>query len=42
MSNPRNIVPKLSLAVAILDALGTVAVAEKHVDPAFANIFRQH
>ena len=38
MSNPRNIFTKISVAVAIVIALGTAAVAKKHSDPAFSNI----
>jgi len=38
MSHPRNIVRKFSLALAILLALGTAAVANKHDDAAFGNI----
>src|SRR6476469_7774705 len=38
MSHPRNIFRKFSLALAILLALGTAAVANKHDDAAFGNI----
>ena len=38
MSNPRNIFAKISVAVAIVVALGTVALAKTHSDPAFSNI----
>ena len=38
MSNPRNIFTKISVAVAIVLAIGTAAVAKKHSDPAFSNI----
>src|SRR5258708_9661462 len=38
MSNPRNIFTKISVAVAIVLAIGTAAVAKRHSDPAFSNI----
>ena len=38
MSNPRNILAKISATVAIILAIGTVAVAKTHSDPAFSNI----
>src|SRR5205814_7673678 len=38
MSNPRNIFTKISVAVAIVVALGTVALSKTHSDPAFSNI----
>jgi protein tyrosine/serine phosphatase len=38
MSNPRNILAKISVAVAIVLAVGTAAVAKTHSDPAFSNI----
>ena len=38
MSNPRNIFAKISVAVAIVVALGTVALSKTHSDPAFSNI----
>src|SRR5215831_10237289 len=38
MSYPKNMLKKFSLALSILLALGTIAFAEKHSDPAFANI----
>lgn len=38
MSNPRNIFTKLSVAVAIVIALGTAAISKTHSDPAFSNI----
>ena len=38
MSNPRNIFAKISAAVAIVVALGTVALSKTHSDPAFSNI----
>src|SRR5438132_3759007 len=38
MSNPRSIFTKISLAVAIVLAIGTAAVAKRHSDPAFSNI----
>jgi len=38
MSNPRNILTKISVAVAIVVALGTAALSKTHSDPAFANI----
>ncbi len=38
MSNPRSIFTKISVAVAIVLAIGTAAVAKRHSDPAFSNI----
>ena len=38
MSNPRNIFTKISVAVAIVIALGTAALSKTHSDPAFSNI----
>ena len=38
MSNPRNIFAKISVAVAIVVALGTVALSKTHSDPAFSSI----
>ena len=38
MSNPRNIFAKISAALTIVLAIGTVAVAKRHSDPAFSNI----
>ncbi len=38
MRNPRNIFAKISVAVAIVVALGSAAFAKKHSDPAFSNI----
>ena len=38
MSNPRNIFTKISVAVVIVLAVGTAAVAKRHSDPAFSNI----
>jgi len=38
MSNPRNIFTKISVAVVIVLAIGTAAVAKRHSDPAFSNI----
>ena len=38
MSNPRSIFTKFSVAVAIVLAIGTAAVAKRHSDPAFSNI----
>src|SRR5882672_10806618 len=38
MKNPRNIFAKISVAVAIVLAIGTAAVAKRHSDPAFSNI----
>jgi len=38
MSNPRSIFTKISVAVAIVLAVGTAAVAKRHSDPAFSNI----
>src|SRR6267142_114577 len=38
MSNPRNIYVKISVAVTIVLAIGTAAIAKKHSDPAFSNI----
>jgi protein tyrosine/serine phosphatase len=38
MKNPRNIFAKISVTVAILLAIGSIAVAKKHSDPAFSNI----
>src|SRR6266700_7683364 len=38
MKNPRNIFAKISVAVAIVLALGTAAAAKRHSDPAFSNI----
>jgi len=38
MRNPRNIFAKISVAVAIVVALGSSAFAKKHSDPAFSNI----
>ena len=38
MSNPRNIFTKISVAAAIVLAIGTAAVAKRHSDPAFSNI----
>lgn len=38
MKNPRNIFAKISVAVTVLLALGTAAVAKKHSDAAFSNI----
>ena len=38
MKNPRNIFAKISAALTIVLAIGTVAVAKRHSDPAFSNI----
>jgi protein tyrosine/serine phosphatase len=38
MKNPRNILAKISVAVAIVVAIGSAAFAKKHSDPAFSNI----
>lgn len=38
MSNPRNIFTKISVALAIVVGLGTVALSKTHSDPAFSNI----
>src|SRR5260370_2665563 len=38
MSNPRNIYLKISVAVTIVLAIGTAAIAKTHSDPAFSNI----
>jgi protein tyrosine/serine phosphatase len=38
MSNSRNIFTKISVAVAIVMALGTAALSKTHSDPAFSNI----
>jgi len=38
MSNPRNIFTKIGVAIAIVIALGTVALSKTHSDPAFSNI----
>src|SRR5437667_3848870 len=38
MSNPRNILAKISATVVIILAIGTVAVAKTHSDRAFSNI----
>jgi len=38
MKNPRNIFAKISVAVAIVMAIGSAAFAKKHSDPAFSNI----
>ena len=38
MSNPRNIFAKISVAAAIVLAIGTAALAKRHSDPAFSNI----
>ena len=38
MSNPRNIFTKIGVALAIVVALGTVALSKTHSDPAFSNI----
>jgi tyrosine-protein phosphatase SIW14 len=38
MSNPRNIFTKISVAVAIVFAVGTAALSKTHSDPAFSNI----
>jgi len=38
MRNPRNIFAKISVAVAIVVALGSSAFAKKHSDPAFSTI----
>src|SRR5216684_1544893 len=38
MKNPRNILAKISVAVAIVMAIGSAAFAKKHSDPAFSNI----
>src|SRR5437899_3950621 len=38
MSNPINILAKISATVVIILAIGTVAVAKRHSDPAFSNI----
>src|SRR6266480_5349685 len=38
MSNPRNIYVKITVAVGIVLAIGSAALAKKHSDPAFSNI----
>ncbi len=38
MSNPRNILAKISAAAALVLMIGTAAVAKTHSDPAFSNI----
>src|SRR5216683_3581975 len=38
MKNPRNIYLKISVAVTIVLAIGTAAIAKTHSDPAFSNI----
>src|SRR5258708_31686497 len=38
MKNPRNILAKISVAVAIVLAISSAAFAKKHSDPAFSNI----
>src|SRR6266851_9016721 len=38
MSNPRNILAKISAVVAVVIVIGTAAVAKRHSDPAFSNI----
>src|SRR5712664_966975 len=38
MKNPRNIFAKISVAVAIVMAIGSAAFAKGHSDPAFSNI----
>jgi tyrosine-protein phosphatase SIW14 len=38
MKNPRNMFAKISMAVAIVLAIGSAAFAKKHSDPAFSNI----
>ena len=38
MKNPRNIFAKISVAITIVLAIGTAAVAKRHSDPAFSNI----
>ena len=38
MSNPRNILAKVSATIAIVLAIGTAAIAKRHSDPAFSNI----
>jgi tyrosine-protein phosphatase SIW14 len=38
MKNPRNILAKISVAVAIVVAISSAAFAKKHSDPAFSNI----
>jgi tyrosine-protein phosphatase SIW14 len=38
MKNPRNILAKISVAVLVILAIGTAAVAKRHYDPAFTNI----
>jgi protein tyrosine/serine phosphatase len=38
MRNPRNIFARISLALAIVVAIGSLAFAKKHSDPAFSNI----
>jgi protein tyrosine/serine phosphatase len=38
MSNPRNILAKISVVVALVLTIGTAAVAKRHSDPAFSNV----